>query len=65
MDDWNRLLSVHQLIESELRERVRLIMVEGKTCSLFVAMLDAQLHTWGRDFHTLIEAIEDAEALSK
>lgn len=61
--DYARLHSLHQLIASELRDRVEAVRQQGHACSLFQAMLLLQLTTWEGDFHTLVEAIEDAEKL--
>lgn len=63
MDEINRLHELHMIVESGLRERVERIREKGAACSLFQAMITLELASYCQAFHTLIEAIEDAEAL--
>ena len=54
---------LHMIIESMLRDRIMRVHDKGNACSLLQAMMDLELAQYCQHFHTLIEAIEDAEAL--
>ena len=50
-------------LAAKLRERIQKVYEGGKACSLFQAMLAVEMVQLDQAFHTLIEAIEDAEKL--
>ena len=58
-----RLYWMHSLIEGAIADRIKEVKDNGKVCSLFQAMTDAQVIAWKDAFRTLVEAIEDAESL--
>lgn len=63
MDANERACFMHGLVESELRDRIQAVKCKGKCDSLFMAMMDVQLHMYNQAYHTLVEAVEDAESV--
>jgi hypothetical protein len=53
----------HMALTAVLRQRLAVIRVQGKACSLFFAELETHLKILDDDIRTIIEAIEDAESL--
>jgi trimethylamine:corrinoid methyltransferase-like protein len=60
---WGSVHALHLALAAKIRERIKAVKERGLACSLYQAMMDVHVLQWEQEFHTLVEAIEDAEAL--